>query len=72
MIPDFAIAMRSKEPPSEAKCSSPIIVITDVENPEQQKTLVASRAPPNQACYIIYSMHTKKRNHVTIIKNWQS
>lgn len=50
MIPDFAIAMLSKEPPSAAKCSSPIVVMTDVASPELGMTLVASRAPPNPAC----------------------
>lgn len=49
MIPDFAIAMLSKEPPSASKCSSPIVVITDAASPELLITLVASRAPPNPA-----------------------
>lgn len=50
MIPDFAIAILSKEPPSAAKCSSPIVVMIDVASPELGMTLVASRAPPNPAC----------------------
>ena len=54
MIPDFATAMLSKEPPSAAKCSSPIVVIIDVARPELQITFVASRAPPNPAYYIWY------------------
>lgn len=54
MIPDFAIAMLSKDPPRAAKCSSPIVVITDVASPELQMTFVASRAPPNPAYYMWY------------------
>ena len=54
MIPDFAMAMLSKEPPSAAKCSSPIVVMTDAASPELEIIFVASRAPPNPACYIYY------------------
>lgn len=52
MIPDFAMAMLSKEPPSAAKCSSPIVVMTDAASSELEIIFVASRAPPNPACYI--------------------
>lgn len=52
MIPDLAIAIVSKEPPSAAVCSSPIVVITDAASPELEMIFVASRAPPNPACYI--------------------
>ena len=52
MIPDFAMAMLSREPPSAAKCSSPIVVMTDAASPELEIIFVASRAPPNPACYI--------------------
>lgn len=51
MIPDFAIAMLSMDPPRAAICSSPIVVITDIASPELEKTLVASRAPPKPACH---------------------
>lgn len=50
IIPDFATAMLSKEPPSAAMCSSPIDVMIDAERSELEITLVASRAPPNPAC----------------------
>lgn len=46
MIPDLAIAMLSKEPPSAAKCSSPIVVITEAKSSGAENTFVASRAPP--------------------------
>lgn len=49
MIPDFAIAMLSKEPPRAAICSSPIDVITAAASPVLSKTFVASRAPPRPA-----------------------
>lgn len=63
MIPDLAIAMLSKEPPRAAKCSSPIVVITDVASPELLITLVASRAPPNPAYY-----HQQQQNQGITIK----
>lgn len=50
IIPDFALAILSKEPPSAAKCSSPIVVMIDAARVELERTLVASRAPPNPAC----------------------
>lgn len=50
MIPDFAIAMLSREPPSAAKCSSPIVVIIAVVSSLLVSTFVASRAPPSPAC----------------------
>lgn len=49
IIPDFAIAILSKEPPSAARCSSPIVVMIDAARVELEMTLVASRAPPNPA-----------------------
>lgn len=49
IIPDFAIAILSKEPPSAARCSSPIVVITDAASPELEIMFVASRAPPSPA-----------------------
>ena len=52
MIPDFATAMLSKEPPSAAKCSSPIVVIMEAASSELQRIFVASLAPPSPACYI--------------------
>ena len=51
IIPDFAIAMLSRDPPSAAKCSAPIVVITDAASPELEIMFVASRAPPSPACY---------------------
>lgn len=48
-MPDFAIAILSKEPPSAAKCSSPIVVMTEAARSELEIILVASRAPPNPA-----------------------
>lgn len=50
IIPDFATAILSKEPPSAARCSSPIVVIIDTASSELEITLVASRVPPNPAC----------------------
>lgn len=49
IIPDLAIAILSKEPPSAARCSSPIVVMIDAARVELEMTLVASRAPPNPA-----------------------
>lgn len=49
IIPDFATAILSKEPPSAARCSSPIVVIIDTASSELEITLVASRVPPNPA-----------------------
>lgn len=65
MIPDFAIAMLSNEPPNAAKCSSPIDVITDVASSVLHITFVASLAPPRPACsagndYMIILLHTKR------------
>ena len=45
MIPDFAIAMFSREPPKEFICSFPIVVITDVARSPLGITLVASHSP---------------------------
>jgi len=52
MIPAFAIAIVSKEPPRAAKCSSPTVVMTAAASPELDMIFVASRAPPNPACRI--------------------
>jgi hypothetical protein len=52
MIPAFAVAIVSNEPPRAAKCSSPTVVITAAASPELDITFVASRAPPNPACTI--------------------
>lgn len=52
MIPDFANAMLSNEPPSAAKCSSPIVVMTDAASPVWLIIFVASLEPPNPACSI--------------------
>lgn len=49
IIPDLASAILSKEPPSAARCSSPIFVIIDAATSELESTLVASRAPPKPA-----------------------
>lgn len=49
IIPDFATAILSREPPSAARCSSPIVVMIDAARVELGMTLVASRAPPNPA-----------------------
>lgn len=51
IIPDFAIATLSKEPPRAAKCSSPIEVNTEAASSLLRITLVASLAPPRPACY---------------------
>lgn len=51
MIPDFANAILSREPPSASKCSSPIDVITDAANSVLRKTFVASLAPPRPAYF---------------------
>jgi hypothetical protein len=52
MIPAFAVAIVSNEPPRAAKCSSPTVVITAAASPELDIIFVASRAPPNPACTI--------------------
>lgn len=52
MIPDFARAMLSKEPPSAAICSSSIVVMTDAASSELRIIFVASLAPPSPAYYI--------------------
>lgn len=49
MIPAFANAIVSKEPPRAATCSSPTLVITDAASPELDMIFVASRVPPNPA-----------------------
>lgn len=49
IIPALAIAILSNEPPSAARCSSPIVVMIDAARVELEMTLVASRAPPNPA-----------------------
>lgn len=49
IIPDLATAILSKEPPSAARCSSPIFVMIAAARSELVNTLVASRAPPNPA-----------------------
>lgn len=49
MIPAFAIAIVSNEPPRAAKCSSPTVVMTAAASPELDIMFVASRAPPNPA-----------------------
>lgn len=51
IIPAFAIAMLSKEPPRAAMCSSPIEVMTAAASLELQIMFVASRAPPSPACF---------------------
>lgn len=49
ITPDLATAILSKEPPSAARCSAPIFVMTDAAKSELVITLVASRAPPSPA-----------------------
>lgn len=49
IIPDFATAMLSKEPPSASRCSAPIVVMIAAARSELQIMFVASRAPPNPA-----------------------
>lgn len=49
IIPDFASAILSKEPPNAARCSLPTVVITDAATLLLDKTFVASRDPPRPA-----------------------
>lgn len=49
IMPDFATAILSKEPPNAAKCSSLIVVMTEAARSELDIIFVASRAPPNPA-----------------------
>ena len=49
IIPDFASVMLWREPPKAAKCSFPIVVMTDAASSLFRMTFVASLAPPRPA-----------------------
>jgi hypothetical protein len=49
MIPDFAIAIPCREPPKEAKCPLPTVVMTEDASSVLCMTFVTSLAPPRPA-----------------------